>query len=399
MSNRIRRLTKQRALVVFGFIALLAIIFAGFVIFRVQKSLAPAPDNAPSVREGQEDIPELTEEVVLSGLSNVWDVGFLPDNTAIFTERTGTISIVRDGKKQVIHTVDNIYARGEGGLLGLVVDPDFGNNRFVYACYSTEQDVRVSRWKINAEADGLGERKDIVTGIPVNTKFFPGRHSGCRPRFAADGYLWIATGDAAGGSNPQDSKSLGGKILRIDREGSGAPGNIGGEFDGRIFSYGHRNLQGLAMYAQPRNGSYGYSVEHGPDKNDEINQLVIGNFGWNPVPVYNELVPMTDKEKFPDAIEAVWESGPATIAPSGMTIIEGAKWRGLQGRLAMAVLKNQHVRVMELSENGKDVVSEELLFSNKYGRIRSVVIGPDDSMYLTTDNGNGQDEIIRVIPR
>ena len=383
---------------VFGFVALLAVSFAVFVILRVQKSLAPAPDNAPSIQQGQTGIPQLTEEVVMSGLSNVWDIGFLPDGTALFTERAGTISKIAGNNKQVIHTVTGIYAKGEGGLLGLVVDPDFSKNRYIYACYSTDKDVRVGRWKVNADISGLEEQQNIVTGMPVNTRFFPGRHSGCRPRFGADGYLWIGTGDVAGGTNPQDPKSLGGKVLRVDRNGKGAPGNFGGEFDSRIYNYGHRNVQGLAMYDQPKNGLYGYSIEHGPDKDDELNPLKLGNMGWNPVPLYNELVPMTDKQKYPDAIDPVWTSGGSTIAPSGMTFISGKKWKSLEGRLAMAVLKNKHVRVFELDDSGKPK-SEEVLFLNKYGRIRSVVMGPENNLYLTTDNGDGQDEIIRVIPR
>lgn len=390
---------KHRTIAIFVLVVMTAFLFAGFVYMRVQRSLAPAPDNAPSVQEGQSGIPDLTEEIVLSGLSNVWDVSFLPDRTVIFTERAGTISRIYEGKKQVLHSISNIYARGEGGLLGLAVDPDFGNNRYVYACYSTESDVRVSRWKVNDAQDALQDQKDIVTGMPVNTKFYPGRHSGCRPRFGADGYLWIGTGDAAAGSNAQDPKSLGGKILRVDREGAAAPGNMGGDFDARIFSYGHRNVQGLAMLDQPRNGLYGYSIEHGPDKNDEINPLKPGNMGWNPVPLYNEMVPMTDKEKYPNAITPIWESGDATIAPSGMTFITGVKWGGLRGKLAVAVLKNKHVRIMELNDKGEDVASEEVLFKDKYGRIRSVVMGPEDALYVTTDNGNGQDEIIKVTPR
>lgn len=390
---------KHRGLVIFGVLLCGALLFAGYVVIRVQKSLAPAPDTIPTAQQGVNDTPGLVEEVVLSGLSNVWDIAFLPDGTPLFTERAGTLSKIENGKKQVLHTIPDIYARGEAGLMGLAVDPDYSKNSYIYACYSTQSDVRVSRWKLNAKTDDLSDKNDIVTGIPVNTRFFPGRHSGCRIRFGADGNLWIGTGDAAGGSNPQDSQSLGGKILRVNRNGTGVRGNMRGSFDPRIYSYGHRNVQGLALYEKQIDGSYGFSVEHGPDKMDEINRLVPGNMGWNPVPLYNELVPMTDKSKYPEAIEAVWNSGDVTIAPSGMTFIIGAKWRSLQGQLAVAVLKNEHVRLLKLDKTGKNVLSEQLLFKNKYGRIRSVVMGPNQRLYLTTDNGDGQDEIIRVTPR
>src|SRR5688500_14332511 len=149
------RIIKNRAMLVFSAVALLAFVFAGFVIFRVQKSLAPAPDDAPTLQEGRQGIPRLTEEVVVSGLSHIWDVGFLPDGTLLFTERAGTISMLNSGKKQVIHTIPNIYAKGEGGLLGLAVDPKFSSNRYVYACYNTPNDIRVSRWTVRADAEAL----------------------------------------------------------------------------------------------------------------------------------------------------------------------------------------------------------------------------------------------------
>lgn len=378
-----------------GFVALFVAIW---LLVRVERTLAPAPDDAPTVQENTEDVPELKRDVLITGLSNVWDIGFLPDKTALFTERTGTISKLVKGQKTVLLTVPNIYARGEGGLLGLTIDPDFSKNRFVYACYNTPQDIRVSRFRVNSAVIQLSDQKDIVTGMPVNTTTFPGRHSGCRPRFGPDGYLWIATGDVAQGNNPQDPKSLGGKILRVDRDGKAASGNLGGQFDPRIYSYGHRNVQGLALFDSPRAGVYGYSVEHGPSRDDEVNLLQSGNKGWDPVPGYNESVPMTDTQKYPDALQAVWQSGDVTIAPSGATMITGKKWLSLSGRLAIAVLKNQHVRILEF-ENIKNLKSEEVLFEGEYGRIRSVVMGPDDDMYITTDNGEGEDQIVKISPQ
>ncbi len=328
--------------------ALLALIF-----INVRNSFQPASENAPTTKEGVRGVPTLERKVLVSGLSNVWDAGFLSDETILFSERVGTISKLQGGKKVVVHTVANVYARGEGGLLGMVVDPEFNENRFIYACYSTAQDVRVSRWVVNEDATALTDQVNIVTDMPVNTSVFPGRHSGCRPRFGADNNLWIGTGDTAKGTAPQDPKSLGGKILRVDRNGRGVTGNLNGEFDARVYSYGHRNVQGLAMFSAPKNGVYGYSVEHGPNKNDEINPLKSGNMGWNPVPLYNELVAMTDKNKYPSAVSPLWESGNSTIAPSGSTFLIGTKWGVLEGRLAVAVLKNQHLRLFELDGTEK----------------------------------------------
>jgi aldose sugar dehydrogenase len=388
----------KRAIFLLAGIGFIALFVAIWLLVRVERTLAPAPDNAPTVKENTEGIPELKRDVLISGLSNVWDIGFLPDKTALFTERAGTISKLTNGQKTVLLNVPNVSARGEGGLMGLTVDPDFAQNHYIYVCYNTSQDIRVSRFRVNNAVTSLSDQKDIVTGMPVNTTTFPGRHSGCRPRFGPDGHVWIASGDVAQGTNPQDPKSLGGKILRVDRDGKAVQGNLGGEFDPRIYSYGHRNVQGLALFKSPRDGVYGYSVEHGPSRDDEVNLLRSGNKGWNPVPGYNESVPMTDKQKYPDAGEAVWRSGDITIAPSGATIVTGDKWLSLSGKLAIAVLKNQHVRLLEF-ESDKNLKSEQVLFEGEYGRIRSVVMGPNDDMYITTDNGDGEDQIVKIIPQ
>lgn len=342
------------------------------------------------------DAPALQKENVLTSLSNVWDIAFLPDETLLFTERSGTISKVADGKKIVLATAPNVRAVGEGGLMGMTVDPDFAANRYIYACYNTEQDVRVSRWKVNADATGLTDHTAIITNMPTNSAG-SGRHSGCRPRFGADGFLWVGTGDAAGGSNAQNPLSLGGKILRVDRDGKPANGNQNAPFDPRIYSYGHRNVQGLAMLPSPRYGVYGFSIEHGSRVDDEVNPLKAGNMGWNPVPGYNESVPMTDKTKYPNAIEPVWRSGETTIAPSGATFLLGSKWKAYNGRLAVAVLKNQHLKILELDDHGK-LTSESTLFQGEFGRIRSAVLGPFNNLYLTTDNGRGTDKIVKVSP-
>ncbi len=381
-------------------IVIVLVVSLAIFLFNKQKTgLAPAQTaseiTTPSSQLAVE--PKLTSETVLEGLSNVWDIGFLPDGSAIFTERAGTISAVKTGKKSEIHKVADIWEKGEGGLMGLVVDPDFAKNRFVYACYNTTNDIRVSRWKVNAEVTALEEQINIITGMPVNKTTFPGRHSGCRPRFDGEQHLWIGTGDVAIGTHPQDPKSLGGKVLRVDRDGRGVQGNLSAPFDTRIFSYGHRNVQGLALLDKPINGIYGFGIEHGSTEDDEINPLKAGNFGRDPVPGYDDKAPMTDKTKFPDAIEAVWSSGSPTIAPSGATIITGSKWGTFEGKLAVAVLKAKHLRLFIFDQNGK-ITDEKELFADEFGRLRSAVMGPNNDLYLTTDNGNNTDKIIRIIP-
>lgn len=376
-------------------LVILAVLVIGAALFF--KSVNPEP-GANNNEMADNAAPELSTAVMADGLTKVWDVAFTPDNTLLFSEKAGRISSLRDGQVRPLITLTDVVDRGEGGLMGLAVDPDFVQNRFIYACFNTENDIRVGRFKLNNDLSGVNKRQDIITGLPVNTSTFPGRHSGCRPRFGPDGYLWVGTGDVANGTNPQDPKSLGGKVLRVDRDGQPAPGNLDVPFDPRIYSYGHRNIQGLAFFSEPRaDGVVGYSIEHGPGRDDEANELLPGNFGWNPVPGYNEQVPMTDTAQFPEAVPAVWSSGSSTIAPSGGVILTGDKWQSWQGALAMAVLKGQHVRILTFDHAGQ--LSAEQAVLKTFGRIRSVVLGPQNDLYLTTDNGDGQDQIIRVTPK
>jgi glucose/arabinose dehydrogenase len=205
--------------------------------------------------------------------------------------------------------------------------------------------------------------------------------------------LWIGTGDAANGTNPQNEGSLGGKVLRIEKIlGTAAPGNPGGH---RWYTKGHRNVQGIAF--RPGSGAP-YSAEHGTDRDDEVNRLVAGgNYGWDPVPGYNEATPMTDFGKFPGAIGAVWSSGFPTIAPSGITFLSGVQWRDWNGAIAMCVLKDQHVRVLRLNSAGTAVTSQVVALSG-YGRMRSCVQGPDGNLYATTSSGGAADRILRIVP-
>jgi glucose/arabinose dehydrogenase len=254
--------------------------------------------------------------------------------------------------------------------------------------------VRVVRWRVEEGYTGLTDRTDIVTGMPVNTEGQLGRHSGCRPRFGPDGHLWVGTGDAAVGTVPQDPGSLGGKVLRVTRSGAGAPGNPGGRLDPRIYTFGHRNVQGLAF--RPGDGA-AFGAEHGPDRDDEVNRLVAGgNYGWDPVPGYNESVPMTDTRKFPGAQRAVWSSGAPPIAPSGATFLTGARWEGWQGALVLACLRGEQLRVLAPDDAGRLTVQETAITGR--GRLRTPVQGPDGDLYLTTDAGGGTGRILRVTP-
>lgn len=353
---------------------------------------APPITKQQAEQQGSQDVT-LKAEALIGGLENPWDVAFLPDGTLLFNERGGTVSKLVDGEKVVIAKIDDVAARGEGGLTGMALDTEFANNRYLYTCYnSTAGDVRVVRWILDEATAELSDATPIITDLPSNPS---GRHSGCRIKSAKDGMLWVGTGDAAESSHPQDLDSLGGKILRMTRDGEGVEGNIQNG-DGRIFSYGHRNVQGIALFDEPVDGVYGYSIEHGPGTDDEVNLIVPGNFGWDPLPPYDEGVPMTDKSKFPNAIEAIWRSGRPTIAPSGGEIIRGEEWGKYDGALAMAVLKDQHLHILRFdSENDYKSVGGDVFFDREFGRMRSATLGRDGNLYITTDNG-ADDKIIKI---
>ncbi len=217
--------------------------------------------------------------------------------------------------------------------------------------------------------------------------------------FSPKGVLYIGTGDAAEGTNPQRKSSLGGKVLRVYSNGSIPRTNPFYSRGGNaryVWNYGHRNIQGLAV--RPSTGHL-YTAEHGPDRDDEVNLVRKGaNYGWNPVPGYNESVPMTDRRKYPRAVRAVWRSGTPTVATSGLTFLSGSRWETWNGALAVAELKEQTVRLLFLDRAGTVTSTRLMPGADRFGRIRTVQQGPDGLLYLTTSNGNGQDKIIRVTP-
>jgi glucose/arabinose dehydrogenase len=347
--------------------------------------------------------PGVDRTVWLTGLTNPWDMAFLPNGDLLLTERPGRVRIRRaNGTLLQVAQIPDVVVSGEGGLLGMTLDGDFATNRFVYTCFSSSpggtNDNRVVRWRLSDDGTSLDSRTDIVTGLPWANG---GRHSGCRPRFGPDGMLWIGTGDAATGENPQRLTSLGGKTLRVTRDGAAAPDNPritvnGVTADARIYTYGHRNVQGLAF--RPSDGA-AFIVEHGPTFDDEVTRLVAGaNGGWNPVPSYNESVSMTDLARYPDAMRPIWKSGSPARGSSGGTFISGTRWRGWNGALVVAQLVGAKLVVLTLRPDGS-VKTENTLFSVQGTRLRVPVMGPDGALYIATDVGSGEGAIWRVTPR
>ncbi len=399
------RKTNCRWLVIGCVASVLLLAAVGFLLYKNQTEDTqgllgglelPGGGSVESAHE-----PSLKTEELVTGLSNIWDMVFVDNKTMIFNERSGDLRAVNIETKEdwLIVTVPNVRAEGEGGLLGLAADSQFATNRYLYACYNADGNrraVRVTRFKIGEDNKSASEFTDIITDIQSQG----GRHSGCRMQMDANGNLWIGTGDSAIGSAPQDPKSLAGKVLRVTRDGKGVEGNMAAPYDNRIYNIGHRNIQGIVLMKTPlSNGAVGLTAEHGPDNQDEINWLMPGNFGWDPEGtrgVYDESVPMTNKEKFPDAIESVWNTGNSTAAISGMTFLTGTRWSAWRGWLAVATLKGQHVRLLQINGDGSVKADKKVL--TNFGRIRTAVEGPAGDLFIATDNGNNTDKIIRVIP-
>ena len=398
---------------------LLALALAG--CSGVSSTTGPSPDvtsSAPSAspsRTGSESpspsqparIPELSVEVVASGLVHPWDVGFLPDKTMLVTERPGRLVLVSSTRTTPVDAdLGDVFAQGEGGLLGMVLHPDFATSRRFTACLDHAEggvpvDIRLVTFALSTDGSSATRVKDLLTGLPIST----GRHSGCRLAIAPDGALIVGTGDTAQASVPQDLTSLGGKTLRLDLEtGRPFPGNPFGTAVDRtqryVYTYGHRNVQGLAV--RP-NGQL-FSVEHGTSVDDEVNLLAPGaNFGYDPSAGgtrsgYPENSPMTDRRRFPDAVEAVWSSGDPTEATSGADFLVGEEWGALDGSLAVAALKGSKLIVLTLDASGQVTsVMKPASLDGTHGRLRAARLGPDGALYLTTSNGE-DDELLRVTP-
>jgi len=361
---------------------------------------AERPEHQASERAAY---PALKVKRLVTGLDHPWDVRSLGGGRLIYTQRErATLTVWAKGRKHGVRFASSeVWVSGETGLMGLEVDPDYASNHRIYTCQggttSGGHDVRVIAWRLNAKATKATKVRQLVGGFPTSS----GRHGGCRLLIDTAGSLLVGTGDAAIGTNPEDKQSLGGKTLRLDRfTGAPWPSNPFASATSRaqryVHTYGHRNVQGLSQRAD---GSL-WSIEQGTGRDDEVNKLVNGgDYGYNPVPGYNEAVPMTDQSLPGEQVDAVWSSGDPTLATSGGDFVYGKRLGAYDGTLAVAALKDQQVLFLTISRSGqlqRVRVPAEL---RKYGRIRTVVDGPGSSFYVTTDNGGGADVILRVRPR
>lgn len=358
-----KRMSKlQRRLLAIAII--LASIAVLMVLFRQQianYTLRPTDSSLPA---GTVTVTERGFRTVASGISTPWAIGFLPNGDLLVTERSGQVQ--RIGKDGAIYAIDGVRETSEGGLLGVAVHPDFTDNSYVYLYSTTDSggglSNRVERYQLDGKE--LRGRTAILTDIPASAN-----HDGGALAFGPDDKLYVTTGDAGNENSAQDRQSLAGKILRINDDGTAPSDN---PFNNAVWSYGHRNPQGIAWDDKGRL----WSTEHGPSGastgRDELNLIEKGmNYGWPVITGDEERVGM----KSPVA-----QSGDRdTWAPGGLAYADGLLYfTGLRAQT-----------LYQAKINNDDTVSLTRHFSGQYGRLRAVAIR-DGELYFSTSNRDGR---------
>ena len=353
---------------------------------ELAESETPAPEDtqAPQPGGSAEAGPvEVETTVVAAGLEAPWDLVFTPDGEALVSERDSSrlLSIDSSGNVEELQRLPE-NGTGEGGLLGIALSPNYESDGYIYAYYTTDTDNRVTRFRLGEDPE------PILTGIPVLTY-----HNGGRIAFGPDGNLYVGTGDAGDTSNSQDLNSLGGKILRVTPDGDVPADNPFS--NSPIYSYGHRNVQGLAW----DEGGQLYATEFGQNRYDEVNRIQPGgNYGW---PAVEGEGGFFASGEYIDPI-ATWATSEAS--PSGAAILKNGAIPQWEGSFFMAALRGQRLYRLALGPDGTVTEQEELLLGQA-GRLRHVVQAPDGSLWVLTSNRDGRgtpiatdDRILRLAP-
>jgi aldose sugar dehydrogenase len=368
---------------------ILAVVLSGSALAQSR----PAPVVATS------QAGPLSVETVASGLENPWGLAFLPDGRMLVTERPGRLRIVSQAGvlSTPIANVPRVVAKGQGGLLDVVLDPGFAANRLVYLSYSEPREdgrnsTSVLRGRLSDSGTTLENTSVIFRQNPAANSNL---HFGSRLIFARDGALFITTGDRYGlKDEAQNPASHLGKIIRIRPDGSvpvDNPGKPG--WAKEVWSIGHRNVQGAALH--PVTGQL-WTIEHGARGGDEVNTPRAGlNYGW-PVITYGidySGLKIGEGRTKPGMEQPVFYWDPS-IAPSGAAFYTGEAFPAWKGSLFTGALAGQ--MLVRLSLDGEKVTGEERLLTNLQERIRDVRQGPDGFLYLLTDASNGR--VLRVRP-
>jgi glucose/arabinose dehydrogenase len=323
----------------------------------------------------------LVKETVATGLRIPWDLTFTPDGILYFTEREGNFKKVIDGYVVPVSHPLNVHAETESGLMGIDFDPQYPSEPYLYVCYSYRTEAleiknRVSR--LTVQETSLNDEQILIDEIPGGTN-----HNGCRITFGPDNKLYITMGDARVAGNAQSVNNLSGKIMRINRDGSIPEDNpfLGSQ----VWSYGHRNAQGITFHSNGRL----YSSEHGDASEDEINRIIPGgNYGW---PLVEGRCNTPSEEVHCNGgslLEPLTVYTP-TLGVSGLAFYDKDMFPEWRGNLLLASLKAGQLYRIILDSEGR-AVDEELLVSNDYGRLRDVEVGPDGSIYIAVSNRDGR---------
>ncbi|APX90533.1 aldose sugar dehydrogenase [Brevirhabdus pacifica] len=398
--------------------------------------------SSPVLAQSGMNTTSLQHEVVLDDLENPWDMAFLDDGTMLFTEKCKGLSIrMPDGAINALYGVGetegygsngaDLFCEGQAGMMGVAFDPEFANNRRIYV-YSTSNmsdphTNRLMRFTLAEDFTSVADRTDIVDDVPYKMAASdhpfggPGAHNGGRVRFGPDGALYLTTGDNHNGEVPQSPTMMGSKVIRIDTDGNAHPENAPPEgFDKRTYTYGHRNVQGIAFH--PKTGA-AITAEHGPWHSDEITILRNGgNAGWDPRPNmagrgdcpdnycgyspnqeegmnrYERAayMPMTDFDTYPDAMPPIWNNNGWSQGTSSAAFLEGEQWGDWNGAMVVGIMGigfggtpiGQRIDVIQFNDENTDVEDvTEMTLPMEPGRFRSVVMGPDGSLYTAIDEG------------
>jgi glucose/arabinose dehydrogenase len=375
-------------------------------------------------------VPQLSVMPVMSGLRSPWDIGMAPDGALLFTEKCHGLSVrLPDGSVKRLFgngpdyalRAPDLFCQGQSGVHGVALDPGFAQGRrqvYVFSASSLRTNPRtnrVIRLTVSDDWSQVSARTDIVNDIAYKETGAvggPGAHSGGRIRSGPDGYLWITTGDNHTGDLPQHPTRLGGKVLRVDRDGQPAPGNHPpAGFDARIYSHGHRNVQGIAFRpaGQPGAGQ-AFVAEHGPNHSDEVTALVPGgNGGWDPRdrPGLNcpgnycgyagneTTMPMTDTQRFPKAMRPVWTNGGRSDGMGPAEFLSGLQWGDWNGRLAVSLMRGERLEVLAMADASAGHSAAQASTAKLPAlRLRSLQQGPDGVLWASTDDG----QILRLVP-
>ncbi len=381
-------------------IVTIVIVVLAFLYTRFVGPLESLPmlHTQPTVSSSQPS-PERVSFSIQSVATNLkvpWSMVFTSPTRALIAQRSGTIRVMENDvlSPTPLHTFSNVSSKSEEGLMGLAVDPDYESNKYIYACYATMNGTQMIDKVVRlTDEGGLLSNETIILGnIPAAVN-----HAGCRLRFGPDQKLYITTGEATQKSIAQDLNSLGGKILRINADGSIPPDN---PFpNSPIYSYGHRNPQGIDWHpltVQLWSTEHGPSGNDGPGGGDEVNRIESGrNYGW----------PIVSHQKTaPEFVTPALVFTPAVAPASGM-FYRGSVYPQWKNQFLFGMLRGTGIMTVQFDDQGERIVSHSKIETIDVGRVREIVESPDGFLYFTTSNQDGRgraraqdDQIYKITP-